>query len=489
MKRAAALFLLASSLVGAGAALGGSVGPCQDPWLFPDARVNVVVLPYEPADPLRRQLLDAGEQLAYLVKLRALFSILDYGSVGAVHLKSHDRRPCRIEEVLGRLVPRLRPGHGLVLVTGRVFEDGGSVFVQTSLRLLRGGPPETLEVKLPTGEAVTSARRDREVVFEPAELAAADLKTLQERYRTATALRGQPSAEEKPASDLPEFHAYSVIGREGEWIRVRLAEGRDGWIQASSGDSLFERLPELRFLAGLAGYAVALSYPPASPEARRTAAAADAQLRAFADAPDDSATTSALAAELRARLLLHAGGDGALGRAQEVLQDAAKRNPSSAEIRSLAAVLRLKAFAAGDTKAALQAAASLNAGLTFAPDDRELQANLLALYKAAQDPGKSRLTPLQAGFPQEKLGEQIAALEASRSENSILMAQTVFAVKDLLRTQFPKSGIDVSLRAGTLRISGSVPQRDVAKILKAVKSAQGVRAVRNDLTPVMEPPR
>jgi hypothetical protein len=109
---------------------------CEEPFVFRDAAVNVVVMPYnDPTEP-ERPLSAAGARLSYLLQADTLFSIVKFGSVGAVQMAPGSE--CKAPEVWAKLLGEkpgaratVKPGHGLVLVWGRLYEEGGSIYVQS----------------------------------------------------------------------------------------------------------------------------------------------------------------------------------------------------------------------------------------------------------------------------------------------------------------------------------------------------------------------
>src|SRR5215469_425043 len=140
---------------------GAAHRDCRFPMVFEGAAVNVVVLPYSYTGK-NQSLTRVGNRLSLLVKLDVLSHILEYGSIGAVQMEmpegvSEDSRSCSPDTVLPILlgtrppdmslagmfantqgsVSALRPGHGLVLVWGLLYEEGDDVFVQTYARYLR----------------------------------------------------------------------------------------------------------------------------------------------------------------------------------------------------------------------------------------------------------------------------------------------------------------------------------------------------------------
>ena len=127
--------------------------PCDAPYVFSNAAVNVVVLPYSQPAAFKETLTKSGEQLAALVQLESMLAIAKYGSIGLVQLVGDPREGCTPDEVLPKLLGQkdgameaLRPGGGLVLVWGRIYESGADLFVQSFIRFVRRGVNETIDI-------------------------------------------------------------------------------------------------------------------------------------------------------------------------------------------------------------------------------------------------------------------------------------------------------------------------------------------------------
>ena len=96
-----------------------------------------MVLPFRYAGTEeRRELTETGQRLTRLVQFEILLSMVKYGSVAAVALHESEPGGCDAVDVLEQV--RLEPGHGLILVWGRLFEQQDQIYVQTYVRFLRG---------------------------------------------------------------------------------------------------------------------------------------------------------------------------------------------------------------------------------------------------------------------------------------------------------------------------------------------------------------
>ena len=131
--------------------------PCDRPYVFRDAAVNVVVLPFA----LPRQNPATANRLAQLVQREALRSIAKFGSVASVQLNESGGSGCSPEEVRAKLlgtqpsggVP-VAPGRGLVLVWGRIVESGDSLYSQVFVDFVRSGSVERLQLAFGDGQLV-----------------------------------------------------------------------------------------------------------------------------------------------------------------------------------------------------------------------------------------------------------------------------------------------------------------------------------------------
>ena len=319
---------------------------CRFPLVFEGAAVNVVVLPYSYAGK-NDSLTNLGNRISLLVKLDVLSHILEYGSVGAVQMEmpegvSKDDPSCLPETVLPILlgtrppnmalagtfadkrgsVSALRPGHGLVLIWGLLYEEGDDVFVQTYARFLRRDIDETITFQA-GGSSFSAKPSSQFLAFAPQKFTQSELKQIEDSYTRADYVRDQPNdsshGDQLPqlvarcagsgCDDSPVHAGFYVQEKRGEWIRIQYmdpAQGqrREGWIHSAgglAGAPLDKILPELNFIEGCAGYlrlrvadAEHTPQPPAAP------ALAVNQLNAFVQSNESQPTdiTNAVALQL-----------------------------------------------------------------------------------------------------------------------------------------------------------------------------------------------
>src|SRR5262245_61467560 len=167
---------------------GGIMIPCNQPFVFRGASVNVVVLPFAATGSMaahRR----TGMMMSYLIQQNTLRSILDLGSVGAIQLVDATHEPCTVDSVLERLQAppsaTLVPGKGVIVIWGRLYEEGDQVFVQSFARYVVRGRDEGLAAEV-QGAHFFAPVSAQTVAFAPVKIERADLDRIVEEYRRAS---------------------------------------------------------------------------------------------------------------------------------------------------------------------------------------------------------------------------------------------------------------------------------------------------------------
>jgi hypothetical protein len=241
-RRIGFVVLAVAALAPAVAEAGANNVPCADPFIFRDAAVNVVVLPYHSTVPGTPE--GAGERLATLVQLELLRAIAPFGSVGAVQLQG-PREECQPDRVLTRVLARMTAGHGLVLVWGRVFEQDGAVHVQTYCRFLRKGADERVDVEI-GGETFVGRPSAPAFAYDPRRITREELAGVERGFTSATRVFDRPG-EGPSAQTLPTFRpvSYLITDIQGGWIKARGA--REDW-------ALERLMPELTVIEAVVGY-------------------------------------------------------------------------------------------------------------------------------------------------------------------------------------------------------------------------------------------
>lgn len=241
--------------------------PCDDVRVFSGAAVNALVLPYRYSGEARGELNSAGKRLTALIQQETLFAMLKYGSVGATELVQVGNRPCDVREVLQRVERRsgegsLRPGHGLAIIWGRIYEEGADLYVQSYVRFLRVGEREAINVALPEPVSLTftAALPAQAVALVPRRLTKDDLAAIEGRAARALVMHQDPrdTAAGRPLARGGEPLSYGVIDAQGDWMRIRsFITGESGWVRARTDDdawALRRLMPELAYLEGVVAY-------------------------------------------------------------------------------------------------------------------------------------------------------------------------------------------------------------------------------------------
>ncbi len=384
---------------------GVQFAPCDRPFVFSDAAVNVVVLPYSVPPSIRGGSRDAGDQLALLVQRETLLAIAKFGSVGAVHLKGDPENGCTPEIVGAKLLgersgaaKQIAAGRGLVMVWGRVLQTGDDLFLQTFVRFLRRGVAEQIDTTV--GDKPFTARLSAQAfACVPRRITVADFRAVQQQFDRAQVLRPSPdeSVAGEPMIDGSNF-AYFVTSVKDDWLEVQsMTGGPSRWLLARATApewSLRARMPELSFVEGIAGY-LRYRVGPGDPAMLDAAKAAivryQAEWRTGALLPQaeakaqSPAVRQSLARAVPLQVLALAGlldpRDDALVDVLPRIAGAEALVPVNADVRNLELVARLRLASAGrvafDPNAAV---ASLQRALGTDPTNDLTFVNLRNLY-------------------------------------------------------------------------------------------------------------
>ena len=249
----------------------GRQGACQKPEAFPGAAVNTAVLQYLYEGPGGQQLSATAKQLSHLIQLDTLLSLLKHESIGVTFLQSPSGNaaqcvtPRIFEQLLGR-VPGGQPvqqGHGLVVMSGRMYEERGQIYVQSRLEFRRRDRPEELRLAVAdaTGRPITftGGLPSQVVAFPPRRFTAADLKTVDENFAKAAVVRSdaRDNAPGKAldAEALKPFAYVVVDARADGWMKIQSeGSGPSGWVHAQIDPGLRALMPELSFIDAVVGY-------------------------------------------------------------------------------------------------------------------------------------------------------------------------------------------------------------------------------------------
>ena len=415
----AALWLVVSAV----AAQAGMINvPCDRPFVFRDAAVNVVVLPFA----LPQQNPRTANRLAQLVQRETLRSIAKFGSVASVQLSESGVGSCQPGDVRAKLLGErpsdgvpVAPGHALVLVWGRIVESGDRLYSQVYVDFVRAGSTERLE--LPFGDGRLVGPFGAQGFAGPQR--AIDRATLDkiDDYAVRNNVLYESPDEYAPKVTIPPDvpFSYYVTEIRGDWMRIVVFEpdrvpngpvnsaqgvfGGKQWIRAVAAQpewTLRKVWPEIAFVEGVAGYLVASD--PKS--AAGTAAARTAMIAAASRALDEFrenlrsnglaleqesfderyAGAWAVTLELQGALqMLHPDrGVADLRAARDKFAASSRLRPGNAEARNLTLMTDLVLARSADSpKPALDAADALLATLGIAPSNVAVQANLQLAYR------------------------------------------------------------------------------------------------------------
>jgi hypothetical protein len=262
---------------------GAPMVVCDRPFVFTDAKVNAVILPYTYSGEAERPLSVAAQKLSGLIYLNTLFSLLKFKSIGVVQLTASgpaERAQCTDTIVLNKLVGKspgaraqLRIGGGLVMIWGRLYEEGDDIYVQTYVRFLRRGVAEEIQFK--AGEQTFRADLvSQAIAFPPRKLSITDLNHIAEEFKRSSGIRDVPDLH-APSRPLPVSMSpfdppfgYSIAEIRGDWMKVVPFEPQypGGWVLGkieSSEWSLDQKIPEISYVEGLTGYLTYRSTPTA----------------------------------------------------------------------------------------------------------------------------------------------------------------------------------------------------------------------------------
>ncbi len=415
--------------------------PCADPRVFPGAAVNAIVMPYRfdergdgPAgNPASAgpELRLASRQIAALVHLEVLTSMLKYGAVGATDLLAEADGICDVDRVVARLSQpgapgALRAGQALVMVWGRLFAQGEQLYVQSYIRFFRQGErgplAEVLNVAAGEGTARLNLQANwptQALAFAPRRISRTELARVDQEFRNAMVLRERPDAAApgrvmafEPGKSFP----YAIKSRQGDWLQLTPMQGgtggTGGWVKARAGGgdaeawSLQRWLPELAFVDAVNGMMRLRVGNLSEAEAAPMRLAVEQGLAHYERAVpvDQAPTVWGLGAVMRAQIAWTAGqrSDAAFryARASTLL-------PAYAGARNLAAVTAL-ADTRLDAASAARLQRQLLAALALAPTDKLVLANLAQLYQLYEkEPSWSPLAPAE-------LLEQAALVKAAQ---------------------------------------------------------------------------
>ena len=168
---------------------------CNDSSVFESAAVNIVVLPYEYAGAAAPA--ETGERLSFLVQLETFFSAVKFGGVHVVRLVKSSGS-CEPDSIFTRLLGGARYNQkevgkrkALVMIWGRIFEQGDDVFVQSYLRFTRKGMDKDIEFRV-DGKTFTGKAPFETVAFAPRKISRKDLEAIGREFQASEVIRDTP---------------------------------------------------------------------------------------------------------------------------------------------------------------------------------------------------------------------------------------------------------------------------------------------------------
>jgi hypothetical protein len=411
MKHALAFVILGLASL---TAVAGVQSPCSDPLILPGPKVQVFIMPYQ----AQGQLTPRGRELSTILQRHVLFAALKYRSIAVAELTGEPNL-CAPERIMSRVAPALQNGQAAIFLWGRLFEQGDSIRLQSTVAFAMHGSADTLQWNLgggPGNDASATVSGDP-VLFAARQIPLDFLQSIEPAYREARRFHKAPDAASSffDLPDDPEARfGYEVLETRNDWMHIRLVpHGGDGWVPAhalASGDNLKGTFPELYFVDGLIGYhqlwrtgSRQLGDDPQR-LLQLTHASFDRYIQQAAGRAESEAR--ALAMILKGNALLRAAGDAAwstptLQQAQALYRDGQQLAPTS----TLASNFFLACSSALCARGACaegsdQLHEQYLRAIARDPTSTELVTNLDRFYGAAQD-GRIRLSA-----PAEQIARQ-----------------------------------------------------------------------------------
>jgi hypothetical protein len=349
---------------------------------------------------------------------------------------------CNPDLVIAKLLGRtpgaaatLTKGHGLIVVWGRFYNEGGTVFVQTFCRLLRSGVDETFELTI-EDRPFSAQISAQAFACAPRTVTVADLQNFEEQFLRSTLVRETPTDGASGTRLPPDPMPYWISDTQGDWMKISSQGGLQGWIRLSGARdtwSLVRWLPELKYIEGMAGYlrsrVAAQKATPVNAAWIDSAARAlleyeasfVAQTTASPDAGSSLPWRTALAGavQLQLRGILAARKPDATTddrvAAMRLFERAAAMLPQDGNARNLVAVVRLSLTGAGSPGISLkQTADELLQTLGADPGNSRVLANLQGAYEALLAQSADKGQPLSAEDRSE-ISERLAAIKQIRA--------------------------------------------------------------------------
>ncbi len=414
-------------------AAAGGMFLCDEPRVFDAADVNALILPYRHTGDQNKTLSKTARKLSTLIQLEVLFSMIKYGNIGAAELVGSIDQ-CRMENVFNRVARdhgagTLRPGKGLVLIWGKLYEEGDDIYVQTYMRFLRRDIEETLRYRLPGKDnkdiEFVGHLPSQVITFSPRRLTLEDIGRIASEFEAAAMMRRAPSMS-SPGTPLKVYagepFSYSVIEVQGEWMLLQPTHGTPGWVRAHINAydwPLRKKIPELAYLDGIVGYlsyqikSKVLSDPYATRKWISDAFSSYEEFGGQRDFPLPKAVSHAIKAFLSFSEARDASSRlSAMNRAAPSFKESLDLIPHNADARNLYAMNQLY-LGVHDTKAGIDLVnlvQSLLDALAVDPRNTDVIDNLTGVYEYLQN------NPEKSVFPADEIKERLASVREIRDQ-------------------------------------------------------------------------
>lgn len=422
---------------------------CSNPSVFPDAAINVIILPYS-TETATHELGESAQKFTLLMQLEILFSLLKYESVGVVRLVASPGEmksgECGPENVLAMLLGKqpgaretLRKGHGLILVWGAFYEEGENLYVQNYVRFLRGDVRE--EYILKVNESSFIGRLPlQSVSLPPQRITSQDLEIISREFERIAVFH-QDANESSKGKSFPidalgmvkDKWTLYVTQVKDDWMYLESrGTGPSGWVR-SGGSGEFVRMKEQKFsfIEGVAGYLryFAGQSDDVSKAPSQTLMAADQALEQFertvvnAEQFKNNSDVPALALSSAMRGIMKLHGSSAttdnMRSALEYFNRALPYMSYSADLRNLKLQTELYLAYKGvqPNLNAKNISLDFTKAVAVEPDNGPAMSNLTSFYELMLKSGPPPQADPQGSLTKEELVKRLNVLQSVSSEN------------------------------------------------------------------------
>jgi hypothetical protein len=268
-RRLHASSLLAACLLVAGCATQNIVSTCDEPRVPYSPHVVLVLMPYEYGGA-KGKLSERASDLALFMQLETLRAGLGHKTFGVTLLlpRASGDAACDVAEVEQKLTgkrenvtgSKIEPYQDLVTWWGRVYEEGGVLYVQNHLRLAERAARQFVHTKrsseweFPFSGTVPL----RSVSFPPRKVTPELLESWRRALADATVVRDAPEPTARAVArlrhDTPVNYSFERDATRPGWVITEQPDGRTGYLQLGEKAGQGTLLPEIHFLQGLIGF-------------------------------------------------------------------------------------------------------------------------------------------------------------------------------------------------------------------------------------------